>query len=475
MSTKSIAGILLGVVWLFANGLSVLAQSQPGREYSPQVYEEQSAARGLKRVDPDRPVAFEVFLPELTTAEQSSLSRSQLGEPLEIGIHRSIPEEWRGTIGPAELDWETAVGGSRVATFRVRSSGAQAVRVAIAFMDLPEGAEIRYYDPESPDTFFGPYLRGDVSTVREGSGKGEPYWSPLITGEAVAVEISVPDRASTNEVWISLRQVSHVLNSPFDVGFFKYIGDAGRCNKDLACSAKWEMTGASVALVIFEEGRNAFACTGQLVNQTDFDGTKFLFLTARHCIGRGKVARSATFLWFFQKAKCRGAPPDSMVQTSGGAILKYRSPKVGRRRSTDHSLLQLRRDPPAGVTLSGWAASHFSNHVGEKVFGIHHPSGDLKKISRGDIFATGFIEGDYLYLHPSRVSHYIVLWNKGVVETGSSGSGLWEGTKWPDQYLIGLLTGGLSSCRDRHDPDFYGMLSETYRRSRKFRRLMDSQ
>lgn len=471
---STIAAALTQLVLLLA-GEILLAQGQPGRVYIDESVAAESAAIGARRPYRHAPAPLRIELPPLTVAEEASVATPRLGTPLQVGIHRSMPEAWAKRLSPSELVWESLADGSQVTALSVRSPGARAVRVAIEFETLPPNAEVRYYAPETPDSAFGPYRRDLVGAHRDGAGDGEPFWSPLIAGEVIVVEIFVPVADSTAEVWISLAEVAHLVESPFEADFLKDVGDAGRCNKDLACTKKWERTGASVALVIFEQRGGVFSCTGQLINQTGFDGSRFLFLTARHCIAKNKVARSAIFLWFYQRARCRGNAPDSLVQTAGGAKVKYASPVVGRKRSTDHSLLELRRDPPSGVTLSGWDASHFSNHLDKKVKGIHHPSADFKKLSQGKILDTGVVEGDFIVFDPFAVSHYVVRWKKGVVEEGSSGSGLWVGRSWPDQRLVGVLTGGRSSCQARRDIDVYGMLSETYRRSAKFRRWIDSQ
>ena len=71
--------------------------------------------------------------------------------------------------------------------------------------------------------------------------------------------------------------------------------------------------------------------------------------------------------------------------------------------------------------------------------GIHHPAGDVKKISFGAIdgissyggAVTG--SGGYLRVH----------WTAGVTEGGSSGSGLITGT-FPNDRFVGTLRGGES-------------------------------
>ncbi len=56
----------------------------------------------------------------------------------------------------------------------------------------------------------------------------------------------------------------------------------------------------------------------------------------------------------------------------------------------------------------------------------------------------------------------MVNWNSGVTEGGSSGSVLFEGSSWPNQLLVGVLTGGSSFCSAPNDPDLYGRFDLSY-------------
>ncbi len=170
-----------------------------------------------------------------------------------------------------------------------------------------------------------------------------------------------------------------------------------------------------------------------------------------------------TFYWHFQRAECDGADPTTVEQTGRGARLRYTTgPAFELGDTTDHTLVELKRQPPEDVVFSGWAIAPAEELLGQRVWGIHHPMGDVKMVSKGkvkDLIST----------------HYEVQWRKGTTEVGSSGSGLWVGKRFPDQFLIGVLTGGFASCETRRDPDFYGRFVRTWNESAKFRRLLDPQ
>jgi hypothetical protein len=100
--------------------------------------------------------------------------------------------------------------------------------------------------------------------------------------------------------------------------------------------------------------------------------------------------------------------------------------------------------------FAGWDATGFNGHGG---VGIHHPSGDRKKIStyaNPPINSSAYAVG----------AHWRVTWvstetNHGVTEGGSSGSPIFE----ENHRIIGTLTGGASFCNSPNSPDYYGKLS----------------
>ena len=92
--------------------------------------------------------------------------------------------------------------------------------------------------------------------------------------------------------------------------------------------------------------------------------------------------------------------------------------------------------------------------------GIHHPQGDIKKISTYTVPLMQTI-----WTGGSKLAHWQVNWSKtanghGTTEGGSSGSPIFDS----QGLLVGTLTGGDSSC-DSLDlllPDYYGMFSYSW-------------
>lgn len=110
---------------------------------------------------------------------------------------------------------------------------------------------------------------------------------------------------------------------------------------------------------------------------------------------------------------------------------------AGTYRSSDFALLEVLEPIPDDyqVYLSGWSAEESPK---APYVTIHHPSGDLKKISHFDGDVTPACWGEC----PDNMHWEVERWTTGTTEPGSSGSPLFESTG----RIIGQLHGGVASC-----------------------------
>jgi hypothetical protein len=240
------------------------------------------------------------------------------------------------------------------------------------------------------------------------------------------------------------------------------IGSSGSCNIDVACISNCSdllLASASVAQIVFTQSGRTFLCTGSLLNSQDASGVPQqipYFTTANHCVGNAAAASTINFYWFFQAATCDSKAIPNFVVTAGGATLLYTSYDV------DFTFVRMNNNPPQGVFLAGWDASPV--FPGDSVISLHHPNGDLKKISAGqsvdfahdfdDLQSPGTFVPQGMYLR--------VRWVNGTTEVGSSGGGVYTRAVNGQYQLRGVLHGGEACCVVPQRLDYFGRLDLAY-------------
>lgn len=367
-------------------------------------------------------------------------SAPQARAPLQFAV--SLATNW----AEADGHWTTE-GDQAVWRLAIHSAGAESLNLQLTDTVLPGGATLFL---QAPDGRYrhGPYLQQSLHDGR--------LWTPIVPGEWAVLEARMPANARPDfELRVASAQHGFLdfskptLSKNHDPG----LGQSGSCNVDVAADAgdPWGDQIRSVARI--QIAGTGF-CTGQLVNHTGGE-LRYNFLTADHCgigtdDGDNGPASSVVFYWNLQNANCGGnAEQADLSQATTGA--SFLADDV----ESDFTLLQLSQIPPASynVYLSGWdrGAATPANGVS-----IHHPAGDVKKISFYDL-SDGRVDG--VVIDEGRaVDTWRVRWRLGTTEPGSSGAGLWNGGR----RLVGVLSGGLASCDSQAEPDFFGRFEEAW-------------
>ncbi|MGH9900732.1 MAG: Calx-beta domain-containing protein, partial [Pyrinomonadaceae bacterium] len=338
---------------------------------------------------------------------------------------------------PAPLDLTGAgrftVPEGEVSLLGVVSEQAVQVRVHFADMNLGPGARVFVYSLANPDEVYGPY---------EGRGptKDGEFWSPPVGGDGVVVEYFDPHAAERGGAGapppFRISKITHVYAGASG-GSSSEEKAAGACN--LNVTSEWGEVAKSVGRMSFVSGSSSFVCTGTLLNTLASDGTPY-FLTANHCINTPAEAQSLQVAWFYN------TPGTPTSFTNGSTLLETGT-------QSDFTLLRLTGTLPGGLYFSGWTTTMPS--ASTSITGIHHPDGDYKRISFGNVRSGSC---------PSGVTSCLpVGWSSGTTEGGSSGSGVWTGTP-ADARLVGNLHGGAASCQNLSGSDYYGRFDTTYQR-----------
>jgi hypothetical protein len=388
----------------------------------------------------------------LTTSEETAtasakstvtklLSTAPSGRPLPqyVGPVIAIDE------APVGLRWR-AVEGGFVAQFEVVSVGAVGLRAQLV---LPVSLA-----PTLTQIRVASATTKRVEVFSASWGADGRLYTPYTDGSAQQIEIFV--KRPIADASVRVVDLTHYTESLFGGlpaplnGFQK----AGACTVNTLCTSNDAALDAaiaerkkSVARINFNSGGGSFLCTGTLVNSQQFPVP--LFLTANHCISTAAEAASVATIWFREALTCEtGNATDNasfiagQVNLSGGAQLLFTN------QMADSTLLRLNATPPAGVMYSGWNAASLLRN--DNVVSISHPGGSPSKFALGTVnvinAAGANVGAALLRLFGYPQDMYGVAFTRGIIEGGSSGSGIFTLNNGSLQ-----LRGILSSSTLRND------------------------
>lgn len=367
------------------------------------------------------------------------------GKPLAIGA--GVPT----ALTESDGTWDSPEAGVSRWRLRISSEGAYHLSPRLGALELPQGSELWLYSSDGSDR-QGPFdATGALSQLL-----------PVVRASEAVLEATVPD-AERGNFHIEVAEVVHGYRELGHSGSFKgQLGNAaGSCNIDVACTDgnNWRNDIRSAIIYTRAEqqplGTVLYKCSGLLVNNARQDD-RALVLTANHC-GVTALTRMSDVKVYFnvQKPSCGSTQSGPINQViPGGKFL-------ARDQSSDFTLFELASVPPStyGAYYAGWDVR--GNATPGSGITLHHPGGDDKKIStyteapkrvNGALITGGVV--------PTSIDAWQVRWSPGhgVTEPGSSGSGLWN----QDHRVVGVLSGGSSSCDDARAPDLYGRLDRAW-------------
>ena len=290
----------------------------------------------------------------------------------------------------------------------------------------------------------------------------------LCFGDELLLTLIEPKYTQTSELFLD--RVMYNYRSTGNPNFQK-INEADTCEINVNCSPVgdlWQDEKKGVARIYVVEGNSGGYCTGSLINNTSQD-CKPYFLTALHCGVNATAANMTQWKFYFkyEAPSCTNPPTAGTLDDYfiTGCLRIADSGDNGGDSGSDFLLVKLGSSTNEAATITtlksanfsaywnGWNANTAATTGG---VGIHHPAGDIKKISTfsGTSVSAGW-NGNGL------LSHWRQSWTSnsnghGVTEGGSSGSPLFN---YSQGYIIGTLTGGSSSCNSPTSQDYYGKMS----------------
>ena len=392
--------------------------------------------------------------------------------------------------------WKTLDDGSKLWTLDLVLPEALSTNVIYDKFWLPKGAKFFVYNKNTQS-----YIGAVTSEFIKGTYENpESYSTGLLLGENVTFEYYQP--ATVKETPIieigridyGYRFINYIVDAvkpskkgnsfQENLGF----GSAANCHVNINCSPEgdyWQKEKNAVARIMLVYSGGSTWCSGALMNNTREDFTPY-FLTAFHCLKNEFDARSiknksnylqhCIFYWHYEHPSCNNNGYEPRIYSTRGARVIANSDSTGigegdnYRYSSDFALFKLEEDPRdingANPYYLGWSMS--SDAGTNDGVGIHHPRGDVKKISTyGAKPVTAYPTG-VPSSHPRynmRASLWEIRWiqtsnNHGIDEGGSSGSPLIN----KNGHVIGQLLGSPDSayCENPSKRAWYGKLNVSW-------------
>ena len=395
------------------------------------------------------PPSFQMALPttgvpEITTpvvdhaallTEDSAEAASSRGTGDRPAFRTAYPQEV--SLNWTHGKWETLTNGDRIWRLRIVSPKATDICLQYDQWRLVKPCELWLYNDDR-SSVLGPFTYLD-------NWDGTNI-TPFTKGEAVTLEYHVP--AGLTDVGdLSVQRVLHgykdFLRRHTGQGALDNYGDAMACEINVRCFPDYDYEGRSVAMVFAPTfGR---WCSGAMLNNTTEDGAPN-FLTADHCF-RADV-NNWLFYFSYESPNCNPTSDGSLAFVISNASV------LARYSLSDFLLLRLSRNRPDASFIPVYMGWYRGDIAPSQSWGIHHPSGDVKKICHDN---NPGVSDDWNGVGPN--THWGVEWDQGITEGGSSGSPLFN----TGSYVVGQLHGGSSDCvAETEEYDVYGKLATSW-------------
>lgn len=345
--------------------------------------------------------------------------------------------------------WYQLPGGGRIWRVSLICKGAQAIGLNYNEIRLPAGADIFVYTSDQKSV-IGALTSTEIP-------QNQKFTTRPLSGDGITLEYYEPPSVKEQAV-IDIEGLVYIYR-----GFEAQNPEnnkslaSGSCEVNVNCNEglNWQKQKRGVVKILTKVGAKYYSCTGSLLNNTaqDFKG---LLLTAAHCSkdSNNGVASDSDFTqWiFYFNYEYSGCVPGGTTITSIVGAQKLAISETPSDIGSDFLLMQSLKSVPAqyNAFYCGWDADNENSPSGVC---IHHPDGDVKKIST---YTSPLSTGTW---GSTPNTHWLVNWSAtangyGVTEPGSSGAPLFN----KEGLLIGTLTGGDSWCDNTSGVDKFGRI-----------------
>ena len=368
----------------------------------------------------------------LPSVDHATLLAEDETESKDVPLRFGYPHEVNFNLNNSGT-WEDTKDG-RVWRLRIESRGAYSINLVFDEFDVPVGGQLFLYN-DNHEYVIGAFTQENENPDRK-------FATQPVPGDAITLEYIEPFEAQGQSA-ISVMRVVHAYRNLFGRGDdnpLDSFGSSGSCNNNVNCpeGADWQDQKRGVVMLL--TSGNFRYCSGSLINTTANDAAPYI-LTANHC----SPSTNDIFMFNYESPSCANIDGPTNQTVQGCQLISHYS-------NSDFYLVRLNSNVPLSYNpyFNGWNANDVAatNSVC-----IHHPSGDIKKISfdyqapQASSYGGSSTPGDNTHWH-------ILNWEDGTTEPGSSGSPLFD----QNHRITGQLHGGTASCSNNID-DYFGKVS----------------
>ena len=362
-------------------------------------------------------------------------------------------------IIPADLtmdnagEWFVLPDGTHIWRLTVQAPGAIAIMLYYDRFIIPDGGKLFIYNIAHTH-LLGAYTSNTNPNDRK-------FATEFVAGDEIILEYNEPLSAGDLKPDIRISGIGYGYNylevyQSEDI----FAGTAGAfdqsCMVNINCPEgnNWQDQKKGVAKSVAPAGNSGFLCSGTVINNTAQDLTPY-YLSAHHCWDDSKIEFDKIVFYFhYESEGCETTTPTG-ARTIVGAQMLVDVPING---SSDGSLMKLNSNIPKdyGVYYNGWDRRNIAPTSG---VGIHHPKGEVKKISTFTTPPTSSQWKSANYTGAEN-AHWQLKFEKtqnGYAQTegGSSGSPLFNQAG----LVVGTLTGSSPTNCNTGSSIWYGKLS----------------
>lgn len=341
--------------------------------------------------------------------------------------------------------WTQLENGDSIWRMQINSHSGRYMMLIFSEFYMPRGASLFFYSSDKKSVI------GAITNIA--NNQYNRHSTSPIKSNSIIIEYNKPNYV-TEQVKLKVEQVGLIGDSyerNYNVGF----GQSGDCMINAMCTeySNWCNQRRSVALIFIPQNNYISLCSGSLLVNERRDGKPYM-LTAFHCADcddDGELSSSEkydirdwVFIFNYQSSTCSNpaTEPSQQYYISGATFMDG----VNRFDYNDYLLVKLSQKPLKNYNAyyNGW--SNDKDDMTNTGVCIHHPAGDIKKISSWD--KVIYLPADY----------WKVKWTNGSAEGGSSGAPLYNDAG----YVVGHNSQGVETVCTSAKRNYFGCMHRSW-------------